>query len=48
MSHPQFEAVREEKISLLEQQNADIEKTISAQERYLDVLRPQSGGRSIR
>jgi len=37
-----------EKIRLLEQQNAELEKTIAAQERYLDVLRTQPGGRRSR
>ena len=34
-----------EKIRLLEQQNAELEKTIVAQERYLDVLKAQSSRR---
>ena len=33
-----LEKILEEKIRLLEQQNAEMERTIAAQERYLDVL----------
>jgi hypothetical protein len=43
-----LQAVLREKISLLEQQNAELERTISAQEHYLAVLKAQSpaGGSS--
>lgn len=43
-----LERVIEEKIRLLEQQNAELQKTISAQERYLELLQAQSkqGGTS--
>ena len=37
-----LQKVLEEKVRLLEQQNAELERTIAAQERYLDVLRAQS------
>ena len=37
-----------EKVRLLEQQNSELEKTISAQERYLDVLKTQSTRRRLR
>lgn len=37
-----LQRVIEEKIDLLQQQNADLEKTISAQERYLRLLGGQS------
>ena len=37
-----LQKVLEEKIRLLEQQNAELRGTISAQERYQDVLRTQS------
>lgn len=37
-----LQKVLEEKIRLLEQQNAELKGTISAQERYQDVLRTQS------
>lgn len=43
-----LQRILEEKIRLLEQQNAELEKTISAQERYLDVLRVQSSRRRPR
>lgn len=43
-----LQTILEEKIRLLEQQNAELEKTISAQERYLDVLRVQSSRRRPR
>ena len=43
-----LQKILEEKTRLLEQQNAELEKTISAQERYLDVLRTQSGSRRSR
>jgi hypothetical protein len=43
-----LQKILEEKIRLLEQQNVELEKTISAQERYLDVLRTQSSGRRPR
>lgn len=37
-----LQRVLDEKIRLLEQQNVELERTIAAQERYLDVLRAQS------
>ena len=40
-----LQKIFEEKIRLLEQQNAELEKTILAQERHLDVLKAQSAGR---
>jgi hypothetical protein len=43
-----IQQILEEKIRLLEQQNAELQHTISAQERYLEVLRTQSSGRGLR
>jgi hypothetical protein len=37
-----LQKVIEEKIRLLEQQNAELQKTVSAQERYLELLQAQS------
>ena len=37
-----LQRVIEEKIRLLEQQNAELQKTVSAQERYLELLQAQS------
>jgi hypothetical protein len=37
-----LQGVLEEKIRLLEQQNAELQKTISAQERYLELLKAQA------
>ena len=41
-----LQKILQEKIRLLEQQNAQLERTILAQERYLDVLRTQSARRT--
>jgi hypothetical protein len=40
-----LQRVFEEKIRLLEQQNAELQRTISAQESYLVLLKAQATGR---
>jgi hypothetical protein len=40
-----LQVILEEKVRLLEQQNSELERTLAAQERYLEVLRSQSSRR---
>lgn len=42
-----LQIVLEEKVRLLEQQNAELKRTISAQERYLSILLGQSPGQKL-